>query len=92
MKENLMIVCAVLLLFIISTFIRTRYKLSNSFNFWSSLVTLLMITAMLINDIFFKNILKNDPLQSNIILLLVYLVLLCYLSFKGLKSFRQMRK
>lgn len=92
MKEDLIIILGVLLIFIVSSYIRTRYRQSNSFNFWSSVITILMITAMLIYDILFRDMFKNESLQTIVILLLTYTVLLGYLSFKGFKSFKQMRK
>jgi len=92
MKENLLIILGVLLLFIVSAYIRTRYRLSNGFNFWSSVIAVAVFTAMLVNDIFFRDMFKNESLQTSIMLLLAYVVLIGYLSFKGFKSFKQMRK
>ncbi len=92
MKENLVIISAVLLLFIVSSYLRTRHKRSNSFNLWSSIIAIAVFTAMLINDIFFRDVFKNESLQGNIITLLLYVVLVGYLSFKGFKSFKEMRK
>src|ERR1700730_1150773 len=84
-KENIIIVIAILVIFLIS-FLLARYKANPKYGFFFSIVAILVFIGIFINEVLTKPKPQDYMLSFLLTLsIVVYLVLKAFRNFKALK-------
>jgi nicotinamide riboside transporter PnuC len=86
MKENYVILIFIAVVFVVGFLIRKKYPPSNTYNFWISLVCIVVFSGMYIQ----KH--GKEPFASDLVALLLYGALLIYFVFSAVKSYKLMHK
>ena len=87
MKEYLMIIIGVSLLYVASAYIKARNKTNDRFSFWSSIAALVIFTAIFISGLF-----KKESFDTILAFSVLYVILVIYLVVKVVKSYKKIPK